>query len=172
MEFSKEDFRNTGIDPISNSKWDLTDYYELCCKSEFHGCAIITSIDKKYVNGPVNALVNILHRNCIEGEGWSQNQISIDQLFNFCLSSGYLSNNNATEINRDDFLKSYHEIIDGMPEYENFEIKKNGKLIPEFDRFENEFIVASYCIDDSWNNRQYLIETEFNWIFFDWGTGV
>ncbi len=172
MEFSLEDFRNTGIDPTSNSKWNLTDYYELCCKSEFHGCAIITSINKKNVSDSIKALVNILHRNCIEGEGWSQNKISIDQLFSFYLSSGYLSKSKAIQITRDDFLKSYHEIIDGMHEYENYEIKKNGKVIQKFSHFENETIFASYSIDNSWNNRQYLIETENNWIFFDWGTGV
>ncbi len=84
----------------------MTDYYELCCKSDFYGCAIVTSTNKKNINNPVKALVNILLRNCIEGVGWSQNEISNDQLFSFCLSSGCLSKSNATEITKDAFLKS------------------------------------------------------------------
>ena len=57
---------------LSNEKWRGTEYYELCCKSELWGCAFLITLEKKLTDNGNEAIVYILERLAIEGEGWDE----------------------------------------------------------------------------------------------------
>lgn len=172
MDLSLEKFKSQGIIPISNIKWKLTDFYTLCCKSEFHGCAFFITINKSNVNNNLEAIIHLLQRFCDEQEGGFKFDLSWEQLHSFYKSEGYLHSDKSTPISEVDFIKNYKEIIDGMVGYKNFKITKNGTNQQQFNLIIKSKILWIESIANTWNCRQYFLETEKEFIFFDWGTGV
>ncbi|WP_027391813.1 hypothetical protein [Aquimarina latercula] len=172
MDLSLEAFKSLDIDPKTNEKWKQTNFYDLCCKSEFFGCAFFTTIDKSLVNNHLEALLYILQRFCDEIEGGFKFDLNWLQLHTFLHCEGYLCSYKSKAFSVPDFLKSYREIIDKMPEYENFRITKNGSIQTEFNLIEKSNILWVESIIDNWNYRQYFLETETEFIYFSWDTQV
>ncbi|MEW7278420.1 hypothetical protein ABW636_07475 [Aquimarina sp. 2201CG1-2-11] len=172
MDLSLEAFKSLDIDPSTNVKWKQTNFYDLCCKSELFGCAFFTTIDKNLVNNRLEALSHILQRFCDEIEGGFKFDLNWLQLHTFFHSEGYLCSYKSKASSVPDFLKSYREIIDKMPEYENFRITKNGSILKEFNLIEKSNILQVESIIDDWNCRQHLLETEKEFIYFSWNTEV
>lgn len=155
-------------------KWKVTDYYELCCKSELWGCAFLVSIDKQVTSIANEAIMCILERLVIESEGWdekTQSNISSD-FREFILAAGYISNDSGRNITIDEFWVNYEEIKNGICSELNFRITKNGGLTEEDSLIKKNEIVSAVCFADKWNNRQYFIESVEKWAFFSWATGA
>jgi hypothetical protein len=69
------------------------------------------------------------------------------------------------------FWTRFEEIWNGISLVENFTMTKNG-VGTQDTIIRKEDIIATMCFADEWNSQQYFIETETQWIFFDWSTTV
>jgi len=172
MDLSLEAFKSLDIDPKTNEKWKQTNFYDLCCKSELFGCAFFTTIDKNLVNNHLEALLHVLQRFCYEIEGGFKFDLNWLQLHTFLHCEGYLCSYKSKSFSVHEFLKNYKEIINKMPEYDNFSITKNSSIQKEFDLIEKSDILWVESIINNWNYRQYFLETKTEFIYFSWSTEV
>ena len=170
MDLSLETFKLLKITPSTNVKWQLTNFYSLCCNSEILGCTFFTSINKNKVDSPIEALAHILQRFCDELEGGFRFDLSWDQLHSFYQSEGYLCANESTSVSKTDFIKDYMEIIGSISKSDNYTITKNGVNQDKFLLINHSKILKVENIINQWNYRQYFLETQKKFIFFSWNT--
>lgn len=160
---------------LLNEHWRATEYYELCCSSELWGCAFLVKLQKQVTDNANEAIIHILERIVIEGEGWDetlQKDINADNFVKFILGSGYISDDRGWSISIHEFWTNYEEIKNGIFNAKDFEVTKNGDKTENIILVEKEDIVSVTCFADKWNKRQYFLETAIEWVFFSWSTGV
>jgi hypothetical protein len=160
---------------LSNGNWNKTEYYKLCCKSELWGCAFLVVLDKQITDKANEAIIYILERMVIEGEGWNvtlHQDIKGEDFIKFVLDCGYISDEKGWDILIPEFWKNYEEIVNGISNGKNFEINKNGNKTEDKILIQKEEILSATCFADKWNSRKYLVETKTKWAFFSWCTGA
>ncbi len=157
-----------------DSYWKKSDYYKLCCHSEFWGCASLLKLDKLITSTPNEAIIYLLERLIIESEGWDEKiQSDIDSDFRqFIFDGGYLSDRKGQIISNDDFWNSYEEIKSGIFASKDYEFTKNGNLTKKETLIERDEILSVISFANEWNNRQYFIELRTKWSLFTWATSV
>jgi hypothetical protein len=156
-------------------KWKQTNYYELCSKSEFYGCANFATIKKEFSNSENEALIYLLERIIIETESWNEkiiSEINHNTFLRTASSMGYINTLNSKKVEFQSFLNDINEIIVGIQNEPNCKITLNGNNFESKILFQLDDILTVICYDDKWNNRQYFFETQENWNYFIWSTSA
>ncbi len=160
---------------LRDQDWKHTDYYELSCKSELWGTAFMVAVSKTVTNNRDNAMIYLLERLAVEGEGWTGASLAEIHIIDFgsvILSSGYLARTDGQHISLSHFLENFNEIKEGIFKEAESSLHKNGQAIPKSLSLTEEELVAAVCFSDTWNNRQYFVESRQEWMLFSWGTSV
>jgi hypothetical protein len=160
---------------LANGKWRKTDYYTLCCDSELWGCAELITLNKQVTMNATEALIYVLERSVNEFDHWDdtiQSPNDAEMFARFVLEQGYLRAEKGRPISIQEFWSNYEEVTNGIFKEESLRIFKNEVDIQERNLLQKEDLTEVICFANSWNNRQYFLETEKEWVFFDWGTGA
>lgn len=135
----------------------------------------MVTLHKTVTASPDEAMIYLLERLAVEGEGWSEfslADIHIIDFGNFIQSSGYLAQAEGRSTTLDHFLENFNEIKTGIFENEGSSLFKNAQAIHKELPLMKEELVAAVCFADAWNNRQYFAESREEWILFSWATSA
>lgn len=135
----------------------------------------MVTLDKAIVNTADEAIIYMLKRLAIEGEGWTEDSlqdIHIVDFGSFVLSSGYLAQANSRDISIRHFLENFNEIKQGIFKEAGSALYMYGVEISKELPLAEEELISATCFSDEWNNRQYFVEGTTEWILFTWATSV
>gem|GEM_PF-2998538 len=160
---------------LLDCRWKQVDYYELACRSELWGTAFLVTLPKSLAGSPDEAMIYLLERLAVEGEGWTEallRDIHIVDFGSFVISSGYLARAEGQVISPGHFLENFKEIRDGIFKEAGASLHKNGHEIPKELPLAEDELVAAFCFSDRWNNRQYFVESRHEWWLFTWASSA
>ena len=135
----------------------------------------MVTLHKTITASPDEAMIYLLERLAVEGEGWSEDSLAdihIVDFGNFIRFSGYLAQDEGKRTTPIHFLENFNEIKAGIFEEEGSSLRKNAQAIHKELPLTKEELVAVFCFADAWNNRQYFAESREEWLLFSWATSV
>jgi len=156
-------------------QWKETNYYEFDSKREGASCIFLIEIEKGERISLVESLSYLLCRYCFEFENWDDTQmweLTAEQLFTFILSEGYLTKSKGEQISKEVFWENYKDLLLTIKSKPQSVFLKNGQVAKTIDIITRNEISNVFCFDNRWNNKQFLIETDKQIFYFDWGTSA
>ncbi len=154
--------------------WLKTDFYNLHSQTQFYGNAHLTMLQKEFAINNSTALLTLLIRICNEHKLLPQSSLpalSNRELLNILTSSGFfIETLKGIEISVNEFWNNFSEITTSILQSPGACLLKNGKLTETANLINLSDIIKVFAFANSWNSRQYFIESKTHWIFFDWAT--
>ncbi len=160
---------------FKSEQWKKTNYYEFDSNREGASCIYLIEIKKIEKVSLEESLSYLLQRYCFEFENWGENQkweLTEEQFFSFILSEGYLNKPKGEQMPIAEFWKIYKDLLLAIRSKPQSVFLKNGHITKTVDILTKNQILSVFCFDTRWNNKQFLIETDKQIFYFDWGTSA
>lgn len=159
---------------LGDGNWKKVTLRDLSTSSTFWNRAIILSISKSFAPEATAALVYLLQKEAKYLMLWEKEWgPAIPELADFigAISAwGRFSNHAGEVINVDGFWEKYTVTIEGLLAEPSFEFSQDEKIQAYSDILVKEDIQQVICFDDQWNEQNFLVETNKDWILFSWMT--
>lgn len=159
---------------LQDGNWQKADLYDLTSGSTFWNRAIIITLPKIYAKTNAAALIYLLQKqthalNIWERE-WGNITPTIPDFINFFIAEKGFTNTEGKLISVEGFWEQYSATIAGITKTPGFEFSKNEIPEPFTDLLSKENIIQVTCFDDTWNEQNFLIETNTEWVLFHWSS--
>ena len=161
---------------LNDGTWQKVDFYDLSTSSTFWNRAAILTLDKKNAATVPAALIYLIQKETrvlgIWQSQWNTRTPKLLDFINFFVAEKGFSNIEGKLISVDAFWDSYSTTIAGISSESDFESTKNEKKEPFTEPIKKETILQVVCFDDEWNEHNFLIETEDQWVLYHWASAA
>lgn len=161
---------------LSDGTWQNAISCELSTDSQFINRASLTILPKQFTNSRSTALIYLLQKEAKSLGLWDktfgESAPTIKEFISAVLYWGRFTNTTGNVMGTDEFWKSYQNTIEAITSEPSFEYTEEGLAEQFTQKFSAEDIRDVICFDNTWNEKNFLIETSTHWILFNWGTMV
>lgn len=161
---------------LYDGTWQKADFYDLNTNSSFWNRACITTLSKTYTQDPTAAIIYLLQKECkalkIWERAWANISPTIPDFINFILTEKRFSNPVGKPISAESFWQEYTGTINGITAEAGFEFTLNEIQKPYEELLQLKDIKNIICFDNTWQEQNYFIETEKEWILYHWTTAT
>lgn len=163
-------------DVLQNGHSNLADFYDFDSDEGTQGRAIVLILSKAATKNADEALIYLLQKQTKMLGIWERelekSNPSLSEFIQFFISEKGFENIIGKVADRDGFWESYQSTITGIANAENFECSKNGIHCEYNTLLHKEGIKQVICFDDSWQEQNFFIETELDWVLYHWSSGI
>ncbi len=160
---------------LQDSNVALADFYDLDSNDSSGGRALVTTISKAVTTDADAAIIYLIQNQTkmlgIWEQEWEKSNPSLSEFIQFFISEKGFENTVSKVADKNDFWESYHSTINGITKAENFECCKNGMPSEYKTLLHKDEIKQVICFDDSWQDQNFFIETELDWVLYHWSAG-
>lgn len=157
---------------LTNGNWQKADFYSLETSSSFWNKAILITLQKEVAKTTAEALIYVLEKQAkslgIWANEWTTKNPTVAEFIAFFIAQKGFTNIIGKKISAETFYDNYLETINGITAEPSFEFLKNDKLEVYENLLDPETILNIICFDDDWQEQNYFIETETNWVLYHW----
>ncbi len=159
---------------LQDGNWQKADFYDLSTSSTFWNRAIVITLSKIYAATNAAALIYLLQKQAkalnIWERQWHDTTPAIQDFIKFFIAEKGFTNTNGKLIPAESFWEQYSATVAGITTEPGFEFSKNEIAEPYTDLLSKEDIIQVTCFDDTWNEQNFLIETNTGWVLFHWSS--
>ncbi len=174
VEAIARDSKHDGL--LKDGNWQKTDFYDLDADRTSVGRTLVITLEKAYAANPEIALIYLIQKQTnalgIWQANWENTTPTTKELLQFFIAEKGFSNVEGQLISIERFRERYNDTVQDLRKAPGFELSKNEKLMPYQDIFSQENIIKVFCFDDEWNEQNFFIETEREWVLYHWGLGL
>lgn len=161
---------------LQDGNWQKADFYDLSTGSTFWNRAGIISLPKKVAQTRSMAFIYLLQKESkalgIWEQTWSDTTPTLPVFIQFVLDEKRFTNVEGRYITIESFWEKYNATIEGIIAEPDFECSKNEIVIPFTDMLNKAAMIQVTCFDDTWNEQNFFIETETEWVLFHWASAA
>ncbi len=161
---------------LLDGTWQKADFYDVSTGSSFWNRAGIITLSKTYTQTPAAAIIYLLQKECkalkIWGKEWGIATPTIPDFIKFILAEKRFTNSEGQLISIESFWGKYSATITGITAEPDFEFRKNEMAAPFILLLNRMEIKQVICFDDSWDEQNFLIETETDWFLYHWASAT
>lgn len=159
---------------LTDGNWQKADFYNLATSSLFWNNAMFFIISKEYAKTNAEALIYLLQKQAkalkIWEREWDIATPAIHDFIKFFIAEKGFTNTEGKLIAAESFWEQYCATVSGITTEPSFEFSKNEIAEPFTDLLSKENIIQVTCFDDTWNEQNFLIETNTEWVLFHWSS--
>ncbi|MFV5702507.1 hypothetical protein ACM55F_11600 [Flavobacterium sp. XS2P12] len=169
---------NSSLDDylLIDGNWQKADFYTLATSSSFWNTAMVIVLSKEFAPTIDKALIYLLQKQAkalqIWEKEWNTTTPTLQSFIHFFIAEKGFTNSRGNPISIEDFWDKYSATIEGITAEPSFEFTKNDEPETFSELLNKEEITQVICFDDSWEEENYLIETETHWILYHWSSMV
>ncbi|HEY8690630.1 MAG TPA: hypothetical protein VIM07_15440 [Chitinophagaceae bacterium] len=161
---------------LQDGIWQKADFYDLSTGSTFWNRAGMITLTKTYAQTPATALIYLLQKETrvlqIWEREWGDTTPTVHDFIHFFMAEGGFTNAEGQLITIESFWEKYSATITGITAAPGFEFSKNEIAGPFTDLLNKAEIIQVICFDDTWDEQNFLIETETDWVLFHWASAA
>lgn len=171
---------NTLPDALLNDKllydgtWQKADFYDLNTNSSFWNRAGITTLAKTYTTSPAAAIIYLLQKECKALNIWERvlgnNMPTANEFIQYVIAQKRFSNTIGKPVSSESFWEEYTGTLNGITAEASFEFTVNEIQKPYEELLQLKDIRSIICFDNTWQEQNYFIETDKEWILYHWAT--
>lgn len=151
-------------------------FYDLTTDSLFWNRASLICLPKTITASPEIALLYLLQKEAktliIWQQQWGNNLPTANEFIEYTITQKRFSNPIGKPISTESFWKEYKGTINGITAEAGFEFTVNEVQKPYKELLQAEDIQSVICFDNTWQEQNYFIETEKEWILYHWASAV
>ncbi|TWI79137.1 hypothetical protein IQ13_3538 [Lacibacter cauensis] len=159
---------------LTDGNWQYAVACDLHTDSTFWNRASFISLSKDYAADASAALLYLLQKESkvlsLWEKQWGDGIPTAAAFVSALLAWGRFTNTNGQNLIIEKFWKSYIGTITAITSEPSFEYTEKGEKKVYAEKIIKEDILQVLCFDDSWNEQNFLIETNTEWILFNWVT--
>lgn len=159
---------------LTDGNWQKADFYELETSSSFWNKAIVITLPKKVAKTTTEALIYVLQKQAkalhIWEAEWNTTTPTISKFIDFFIAERGFTNSIGKEVSTELFYENYIDTINAIIAEPGFEFLKNENPEVYVDLLNPKAILNVICFDEDWQEHNYFIETETDWVLYHWNT--
>ncbi len=161
---------------LHDGTWQKADFYDLSTNNRFWNRAGIITLSKTFTASAAAAIIYLLQKECnalkIWERTWGTGSPTVSDFINFVLSEKAFTSDKGLPVSEESFWEKYSAFINAITAEPGFEFSKNEEAQPFTELIIKDEIMQVICFDDTWDEENYFIETNKEWILYQWATAV
>ena len=174
VEAIARDSKHVGL--LKDGNWQKADFYDLDADSNSVGRSLVITLGKACAATSEKALIYLIQKQTwalgIWQANWENATPTTKEFLQFFMAEKGFTNVEGHLISIEILRERFNNTVQDLRKAPGFELSKNGKLMPFQDIFSQENIIKVFCFDDEWNEQNFFIETEREWVLYHWGLGL
>jgi hypothetical protein len=160
---------------LTDNNWQHARFYRLDSGSVFWNTASIISLQKTYADTAEAALLYLLQKEAhflsLWPEEWQKGKPTAKAFIDSVIAGGCFTNTKGEPMAPENFREKFSNTMDGLMQT-GVEYFIDGVVVSQPVFFDPNEIIRVICFDDSWQEQNYFIEANTEWILYHWAGGA